>query len=142
MKPVLFYAESDPFGEFSNWWPAPVELDGKTWPTTEHYFMAQKTKDKRERERIRKAPTPRRAKEMGRQVRLRRGWEGMKFEVMLVANRAKFTQHDDLRDLLLSTGDRPIHESCDDPWWGGGPHFPNGKDMLGKVLMRVRRELA
>lgn len=141
MKLGLFYAESDAYGEFSNWWPAPIELDGKTWRTTEHYFMAQKTKDKRERERIRKAPTPRRAKELGRQVRLRRGWDGMKFEVMLVANRAKFTQHDDLRELLLSTSNRPIHENCDDPWWGGGPHFPNGKDMLGKVLVRVRREL-
>jgi hypothetical protein len=99
MKPVLFYAESDAYGEFSNWWPAPIELDGKTWQTTEHYFMAQKTKDEREREQIRKASTPRRAKELGRQVRLRRGWDGMKFEVMLVANRAKFTQHRDLHDL-------------------------------------------
>jgi len=104
MKSVLFYAESDAYGELSNWWPAPIELDGKS-----------------EREQIRKASTPRRAEELGRQVRLRRGWDGMKFEVMVIANRAKFTQHRDLHDLLLSTGDRPIHESCDDPWWGGGP---------------------
>lgn len=141
MEPVLFYAEADTYGEFSSWWPTEIELDGKRWPTTEHYFMAQKTTDKDERERIRKAPTPRRAKELGRAVRLRKGWDGMKFEMMLTANRAKFTQHDDLRELLLSTGDRPIHEDCDDPWWGGGPNFPNGKNMLGKVLMRVRSEL-
>lgn len=141
MKPVLFYSSSDPWGELSNWWPAPFELDGKVWPTTEHYFMAHKTKDPVERERIRRAPSPRRAKELGRQVRLRRGWDGMKFEVMLTANRAKFTQHDDLRELLLSTGDRPIHENCGDPWWGGGPNFPDGRDLLGKVLVRVRDEL-
>ena len=140
-EPVLFYATTDPWGELSNWWEAPFELDGHTWPTSEHYFMAQKTKDKRARERIRAASTPRRAKELGREVRLRRGWDGMKFDVMLRANLAKFTQHPHLREVLLSTGDRRIHESCDDPWWGGGPHHPDGKDMLGKVLMRVREQL-
>ncbi len=139
--PVFFYSTSDPYGEFSNWWPAPFELDGQRWPTTEHYFMAQKTTAKRPRERIRRAPTPRRAKELGRAVQLRRGWDGMKFEVMLKANLAKFRQHDDLAELLLSTGDRPIHENCPDPWWGGGPNFPRGRDLLGKVLVRVRDQL-
>jgi hypothetical protein len=27
-----------------------------------------------------------------------------------------------------------------EPWWGGGPHFPSGRDLMGKVLLRVRDE--
>lgn len=139
---MLFYATGDPFGEFSSWWVAPFELDGCTWQTAEHYFMAQKTHDRRERERIRRAATPRLAKSLGRAVRLRRGWDGMRFEVMLRGTTAKFEQHPQLRSLLLSTGDRAIHEDCDDPWWGGGPRFPRGRDMLGRVLCKVRSALA
>lgn len=26
-------------------------------------------------------------------------------------------------------------------WWGGGPNFPGGKDLLGKALMEVRKIL-
>lgn len=140
--PVLFYATSNAYGELSSWWMAEFSLDGARWPSAEHYFMAQKTTDRREREQIRRAPTPRRAKELGRAVRLRRGWDGMKFEVMLRACTAKFSQHPELRELLLSTGTRPLHEDSDDPWWGGGPNFPRGRDMLGRVLVRVRAALA
>jgi len=92
LDPILFYGTENAYGEFSNWWPSEFELDGLRWATAEHYFMAQKTKNKRERERIRRAPTLRRAKELGRMVRLRRGWDGMKFEVMLKACTAKFTK--------------------------------------------------
>jgi len=143
--PVLFYGNNRPFGEFSNWYRgAGFELDGQWWPTSEHYFMAQKTTDKKHRERIRKASSPREAKELagrGGIITLRKGWDGMKFEAMYRACYAKFSQNDDLRELLLSTGDRPIHEDCRDPWWGGGPNFPSGKDLLGKVLRKVRDTL-
>ena len=41
MTPILFNAASaQPYGCFSNFFAAPVEIDGKTSPTTEHYFQA------------------------------------------------------------------------------------------------------
>lgn len=142
--PILFYGSPRAYSEFSNWHEAFFELDGKTWPTSEHYFMAMKTTDKEHQERIRKAPDAGTAKRWaGRNgfITLRKGWDGMKFDVMYRACLAKFSQNEDLKELLLSTGDRPIHEDCKDPWWGGGPNFPKGKDYLGKVLMKVRAEL-
>ncbi|CAF4229387.1 unnamed protein product, partial [Adineta steineri] len=39
---IYFYRRNEPFGEFSNFSISPIELDGYTWPTTEHYFQAQK----------------------------------------------------------------------------------------------------
>lgn len=139
--PILFYGQKSDFGAFSNFFPATIWLDGKEWPSTEHYYMAQKTADPVKQEAIRQAPTPGKAKRMGREVELVPNWDEIKYEIMRRAVYAKFDQNEHLRFVLLSTGDRAIHENCPDPWWGGGPHYPHGRDWLGKVLVEVRGEL-
>lgn len=144
MEPILFYGKSRPYFEFSNWYRAKFTLDGKEWPTSEHYFMAMKTLDPGHREQIRKAATPAVAKNLagpGGIIQLRSGWDGMKYNVMYRACLAKFEQNPELSALLLSTGDATIHEDCSDPWWGGGPNYPDGRDMLGRVLVAVRAAL-
>jgi ribA/ribD-fused uncharacterized protein len=40
--PIYFYSSRDAYGCFSNFSPHGVELKGAWWPTTEHYFQAQK----------------------------------------------------------------------------------------------------
>lgn len=140
-SPILFYGVRGEHGEFSNWFAAEFELDGLRWKTSEHYFMAQKTTDKRAREQIRKAKSPAVAKALGRAVKLRRDWDAVKFDVMVRACHAKFSQNPSLAAALLSTGDAAIHEDCDDPWWGGGPNHPDGRDLLGRALMVVRDRL-
>lgn len=142
LEPVLFYGAANPNGEFSNFYASPFELDGERWPDVEHYFMAQKNPQDREYQRaIRAASTPGRAKALGREVRLRPNWDNIKYGIMLRAVRAKFGQNPALREMLLATGDRPLHENCKDPWWGGGPNFKGGRDWLGRILMQVRKEL-
>jgi len=139
--PILLYGQKSEFGEFSNFYLTRILLDGKEWPSSEHYYMAQKTSDESAQEAIRQASTPAEAKRMGREVNLHDDWDVLKYDVMHRVVYAKFDQNEHLRFVLLSTGDRPIHESCRDPWWGGGPQFPSGRDWLGKVLMTVRDEL-
>jgi ribA/ribD-fused uncharacterized protein len=39
---IFFYSTKDAYGEFSNFAAFPIEIDGRTWPTSEHYFQAQK----------------------------------------------------------------------------------------------------
>ena len=63
---IRFYSLADEWGEFSNFAPFPIVLAKKRWPTTEHYFQAQKFKDAGLRERVRKAKTPMLAARMGR----------------------------------------------------------------------------
>ena len=59
--------------------------------------------------------------------------------------KAKFTQHEDLREKLLSTGDAIIveHTKKDTYWGDGGDQGTGeiGKNVLGKLLVRVREEI-
>jgi transposase len=65
-EPVYFYTAGGAYGDFSNFSRHGVEVEGLWWPTVEHYFQAQKFEDPGYRERIRAAPDPRRAAELGR----------------------------------------------------------------------------
>ena len=58
MKTILFYRPKKPHGEFSNFSPHPIEIDGKVWPTSEHYFQAQKFAGTEQEERVRLAKSP------------------------------------------------------------------------------------
>ena len=140
---IRFYSTADEYGCFSNFSPHPIRLAGKTWPTTEHYFQAQKFADPGHQQAIRTARSPMIAARMGRDRKrpLRRDWESAKVNVMTDAVRAKFTQHADLRATLLATGDAKLIEHTErDSYWGDGGNG-SGKNMLGQILMRVRAEL-
>jgi ribA/ribD-fused uncharacterized protein len=141
---IRFYRVSDEYGCFSNFAPYPIRLGGKLWPTSEHYFQAQKFEDVGHQEAIRKVKSPMIAARMGRdrKKKLRRDWESVKVTVMTEAVRAKFTQHDDIRAILIGTEDAKLVEHTEnDAYWGDGGDG-SGRNMLGQVLMRVRKELA
>jgi hypothetical protein len=140
---INFYSVSDEHGCFSNFAPYPIRIDGSRWPTSEHYFQAQKFHDQGHREAIRKANSPMIAARMGRdrKKKLRRDWESTKVSIMTAAVRAKFEQHEELKAILLGTGDAKLveHTENDDYWGDGGDG--SGKNMLGQILMRVRTAL-
>jgi ribA/ribD-fused uncharacterized protein len=141
---IQFYRVSDEYGEFSNFAAFPISLDGKVWPTSEHYFQAQKFAGTEHAEAIRKTRSPMITARMGRDRKkpMRRDWEAVKDEIMLVAVRAKFTQHAELASLLLGTGDAMLFEhTTNDSYWADGGDG-SGKNMLGRILMHVRGELA
>lgn len=143
-EPIRFYSVSDAWGEFSNFAPYPIRLDGRVWPTSEHYFQAQKFDASSDREAIRAVKSPMIAARMGRSRKrpLRRGWESVKIDVMRRAVRAKFEQHPALRDLLLSTGDAALVErTTNDAFWGDGGDG-SGENRLGRILMEVRESFA
>jgi len=63
-----------------------------------------------------------------------------KDEIMLGALRAKFGQHEDLKRLLLGTGERKIVEHTKyDRYWGDGGDG-SGRNRLGELLMQLRAE--
>jgi ribA/ribD-fused uncharacterized protein len=137
---IRFYRVGDRYGCFSNFAPYPVRLDRLTWPTSEHYFQAQKFADGATREAIRTAPSPMDAAERGRSRASALGtdWEAVKVDVMRKAVLAKFTQHPELRRALLATGDaRLVEHTRRDAFWGDGGDG-RGRNMLGRVLMEVR----
>ena len=100
-----------------------------------------KTLDINKRRAIANASTPGLAKKMGRSVSLRPDWEDIKDDVMLEGLYRKFT-NDELAEWLLDTGDEELVEGN---WWGDrywGVCNGIGQNKLGKLLMKVREELA
>lgn len=141
---IRFYSTSGDYGAFSNFASYPFKLGGHTWPTSEHYFQANKFVGTPQFEEIRKAGTPALAAKLGRsrRFRLRPDWESVKVDVMRRALEAKFRQHAELRELLLSTGDEEIIEETDaDSYWGSGD-AGKGRNMLGQLLMELRARLS
>jgi ribA/ribD-fused uncharacterized protein len=142
-EPIKFYHQNKPYGFFSNFAPYAINLKGKTWPTSEHYFQAMKFANTVHEEQIRQALTPLEAAQMGRERDrpLRSDWEVIKDDVMREALYAKFTQHSDLKEKLLATGNAIIIEHTrNDNYWGDGGDG-SGKNMLGKLLMETRERI-
>ena len=140
---IRFYSTGDEHGCFSNFAAYPISLKGKRWPTSEHYFQAQKFAGTEHEGEVRKAKSPMIAARLGRDRKkpLRRDWESVKVAIMREAVRAKFVQHAEIREILLSTGDAKIIEHTEnDDYWGDGGNG-SGKNKLGQILMEIRTEL-
>ena len=125
----------------SNFYSAGVMLDGMYFPTVEHAFQAAKTYDINARKSIAVARTPGEAKRMGKTVLLRDDWESVKCQVMLELLRQKFSKSL-LKSKLLATGSEELVEGNNhkDSFWG--VYRGQGKNMLGQLIMQVRKELS
>lgn len=110
---------SDPIVGLQQWYPAPFRSEkdgGIEFVTTEHYMMYHKALlmgDTETAERILKAPHPSDAKALGRLVRGfdRERWNREADRVVEEGNWLKFSQHEDLREVLLGTGDKILVEA-------------------------------
>lgn len=119
--------------ELDNWFICRFQLDGKEWPSAEHYYQAAKYPgDEEHQEAIRAAPNGTRCWSLGQDERpsLRKDLQEKKVELMYQANRAKFSQNPALRSLLVRTSG-PI-EAQGDPFW---------KTWNEVLLERLREEL-
>lgn len=126
----------------SNFWEVPVTYKGMTYGSNEAAFQAQKCiteEEKMEFTQLR----PSASKKLGRRVKLRPDWEEVKVGLMEEIVRAKFTQNEELKALLLATGEAYLEEgnTWHDTCWGVDAKTGEGQNHLGKILMKVRGEL-
>jgi ribA/ribD-fused uncharacterized protein len=156
-EPVLFSSELAEFKEFSTGYDAPMQIDGITFPTVEHYLQWSKAKqfgDAEAQAKIMKTASPKSVKTYGDKVKNVKEdeWAEKRDGVMRIALKAKFMQHPELKAKLLSTTDRPIGEAnARDKYWSIGtgadtskakiPSKWPGKNRLGQLLMDLRTEL-
>lgn len=77
------------------------------------------------------------SKERG--IRMREDWNEIKDEVMYFVVKTKLEQYPDIKKLLLSTTGIIREASPTDLYWGIGKNN-NGKNMLGKIYMKLRDE--
>ncbi len=141
---IHFYHSDQPWGELSNFSQHAVFLLGRVWPTVEHFYQAQKFTGTPYEETIRCCLTPILAKQRAKvltETHCREDWSAVKEDVMLLGLRAKFYQHPDLCNKLLSSGDRVLVEHTKhDSYWGNAGDG-TGQNRLGHLLMCVRTEL-
>lgn len=131
----------------SNFYPSTFEWHGRIYPTVEHFFQAAKAETQEGYEIVMRESTPGGAKRAGRNVKLRADWEEIKDKVMYTALKEKFAIPE-LRKKLLVTGDEILIEgnTWHDNYWGictcdKCKNIQNGKNMLGKLLMKLREEI-
>ncbi|WVR00040.1 hypothetical protein IAU59_007182 [Kwoniella sp. CBS 9459] len=125
-----------------------------TFPTAEHYMMYSKALifDPSVADDIARAPTPEKAKEMGRKIRNfdREKWNETADDVVERGNYLKFGQNDDLLKVILRTkGKTLVEASPTDRIWGigfgvndaKGKEEQWGSNRMGLALTRARDRL-
>jgi ribA/ribD-fused uncharacterized protein len=144
-------------GCFSQWWAAPFTVDGVTYPTAEHWMMAQKARlfgDEQGLAKVLAARSPGAAKAAGRAIQPfdEDRWVATRYDIVVAGSRSKFEQHPSLREVLMRTGSKILVEaSPTDRIWGIGlaashehaqvPSHWRGLNLLGFALMDVRDQL-
>ena len=145
---IHFYRVNEkPYGVFSNLYKRPITFEGREYPTAEHAYQAGKARTEAVREWILSAPSPGLVAMAAHGLYawdIAPGWSATKFDRMRAVLRTKFTQHEDLRMLLLSTGEARLVEAgrtnnAVNRLWGeiGGKGF----NMQGVLLMELRSQL-
>ncbi len=143
MTLYFYVAREQPYGCFSNFSAHGFMLDQLYWPTSEHYFQAQKFINTPYLEKVRQTKTPKDAANLGRSrsLPLRSDWEQVKDNIMQKGVLQKFRTHENIREILLATGDELLMENSPiDYYWGCGQDG-SGKNKLGLILMEVREIL-
>lgn len=149
---VFFYGSF-----YSQWAMRDIIIDQIQYNCCEQFMMAEKARlfgDDATLKKIMGAYDPAAQKKLGRTVRNfnKDEWEKIARDVVFAANYAKFTQHSDLKEQLLETGDKIIVEAS--PWdciWGIGvgcddpgvedPKNWRGTNWLGEAIMAVREHI-
>ncbi|MDH4990688.1 NADAR family protein [Aquamicrobium lusatiense] len=145
---IRFYRASEkPYGAFSNLYRRAIEFEGETFATSEHAYQAGKARKPEVKAWLMAAPSPSLLAMAAHGLYywdVAPGWSKTKFDRMRGVLRAKYTQHQDLQELLLSTGDAKLIETATtdnevNRLWGEVNGV--GQNMLGVLLMELREEL-
>lgn len=128
------------YAAFSNFYVKDFEYKGFVWTCSEGAFQAMKSFDENDWKRMSRM-NPSEVKRAGRRLKLREDWEEVKDDVMYDVCLTKFSQDQEAKELLLSTGNAKLIEgnTWGDRYWGVVDGV--GKNKLGKTLMKVRETL-
>lgn len=144
--------------QFGQWTKKEIkDVDGTVYNCCEQYMMAKKAllfNDDATLKKIMETDSPKRQQALGREVKNFEPhiWDQHKYAIVWFANYLKFTQHQDLAQRLINTGDRVLAEASPyDLVWGIGFRAEDpqaldianwqGQNLLGKVLMSIRDAL-
>ena len=144
-------------GIYSQWYKAPMTIDKMEYNSCEQYMMHQKALlfgDSEIAELIMNESNPKEQKKYGRMIKNfdKSVWDKNCLAIVYEGNLAKFSQNEDLKEEMLSTGNRIFVEASPfDNIWGIGmsedsegienPSFWLGLNLLGQALTLVKQEI-
>ena len=154
---VYFHLPEEPDGYLSNWYRAEFDLDGIHFTSTEQYIMYRKCTllgDQASAKAVLATDDPEKQQAIGQKAQGYIGnlWAGSRQMIAAKGLMAKFSQNDDLKQQLLSTGDSWLVECAgSDKVWACGIRLKDdsrrdianwtGTNILGFALMQVREML-
>ncbi len=157
LRIICFHNPDEINGWLSNWYLSDFTVDGIRFSSMEQYMMYQKAElfgDKEISAEIMSTDNVGKIKALGRMVKNYNEiiWNGMRQVIVYNGLYAKFSQNDDLRDKLLSTGENILAEcAVQDKIWGIGISMKDdlrfdmenwkGQNLLGFTAMLVRKRL-
>ena len=156
-KIICFHNPDEENGYLSNWYPSRFTVNDITFSSMEQYMMYKKAecfKDKDTAEKILATDDVAQIKALGRLVTdySESYWNGVRQIIVFEGLLAKFSQNEDLKERLKSTGNDILAEcAVRDRIWGIGLSMKdpdrfetdkwNGQNLLGYALMMVRERL-
>lgn len=139
----------------SQWYSSKFIYNGDEFKTAEHWMMYHKAKlfnNNNLLNKILKCDNPSDVKKFGREVKGFDSniWDDNKVNIVINGNIEKFNQNYELKEYLLSTGEKVLVEASPyDKIWGIGlkendikalnPLLWDGENLLGFSLMEVRK---
>ena len=151
---IFFHKPAEPHGFLSNWYPSPFDLDGVHFTSAEQYIMYKKCMvfgDVASAKKVLATEDTKEQQAIGQNAKgyVGKVWEGMRQVVAVHGLLAKFSQNEDLKQMLLDTGDAWLVECAhSDIIWACGIRLNEeerfdsskwrGKNILGFALMEVR----
>ena len=151
----------DQYRWLSNFWEVEIEYEGIKYPTVEHYYVALKINEpqtfkvsdnhekfkyfnlQEAREFVSKLEKPGMAKKLGgEEINVRKDWNDVKISIMEYGLKQKYSQ-EPFRTKLIETGEEYIQEGnvWDDVFWGVDVDTGKGKNVLGKMIMKIRKDI-
>ena len=158
MNIICFHNPDEENGYLSNWYLSQFSVDEITFSSMEQYMMYKKAvcfQDYDTADRILETEDVSQIKKLGRKVSNydENSWNGVRQIAVYRGLLEKFGQNDELKKLLLETGDSVLAEcAVKDRIWGIGLSMTDpdrldrvcwkGQNLLGYALMMVREDLA
>lgn len=157
MSVICFHNPKEENGYLSNWYPSIFRLNGIEFSSMEQYMMYEKAvcfHDTNISKQILETDDVSTIKELGRLVTGYDDhfWNGIRQIVVYEGLMAKFSQNENLKDMLMATGNHILAEcAVRDLIWGIGLSMTDanrfdrtkwrGQNLLGYTLMRVRNKM-
>lgn len=157
MNVVCFHKPEEENGYLSNWYLSKFAINGTVFSSMEQYMMYKKAvwfHDKEIADKILMTDDVAEIKALGRLVANYNDnyWNGVRQIIVFEGLLAKFSQNEDLKSQLKTTGDTVLAEcAVKDRIWGIGLSRKDpdrfeidkwkGQNLLGYALMMVREQL-